>query len=293
MSDTLFGGLRASFDKVLPSRFRSDGAVVPVLRLYGAIGMGFPASQSLTLAGLAGQIEAAFKTKRAKAVALQIRSPGGSPVQSHLIFKRIRDLSAEKKLPVFAFIEDVGASGGYMLACAADEIYADPSSVVGSIGVVSAGFGLTGLIEKLGVERRVYTAGTSKAMLDPFQPEKKEDIARLKELQGDIHEMFIDLVKSRRDGKLRGDESDLFSGAFWTGTRAKALGLVDDLGDLRSVMRARFGKEVELKVVAPPGRRGLLKFLPAGLSATPSSLVDPAALIAAAEERAMWSRYGL
>ncbi len=284
---------------VLPKRFRKDKPVVPVIRLYGPIGMSFPSQGSLSLAGLAGQIETAFEVKDAKAVALVIRSPGGAAAQSHLIFQRIRALATEKDRKVFAFIEDVGASGGYMLACAADEIFADPSSIVGSIGVVSAGFGLTGLIEKLGVERRVYAAGTSKAMLDPFMPEKPDDVVRLKELQADVHKSFIDLVTDRRGTRLNSGGEDLFNGAFWTGRKAVDLGLIDGLGDVRSVMRDRFGEDVDLRLVAPPARGGLLRFLVPGLSAPDAALpsvgglVNTAEILATVEARALWSRYGL
>lgn len=281
--------------KLLPARFRARAPIVPVLRLYGAIGMPFPSRQSLSLASLAGPIEKAFAAKDAKAVALLIRSPGGLPVQSHLIFRRIRQLAEEKKLTVFAFIEDVGASGGYMLACAGDEIFADQSSIVGSIGVVSAGFGLTGLIDRIGVERRLYTSGTSKAMLDPFLPEKAEDVARLKALQEEVHQDFIALVKSRRGARLKGDDGELFSGAFWTGRSARTLGLVDGLGDVRTVMRERFGDDVELRLVPPSGRGGLLRFLNPGMGETvpDTGLIAPEALIGAVETRALWHRYGL
>ena len=288
----------ASFKKFLPARFRKAKPVVPVIRLYGPIGMSFPSQGSLSLAGLAGQLETAFDVKDAKAVALVIRSPGGAAAQSHLIFQRIRALATEKDRKVFAFIEDVGASGGYMLACSADEIFADPSSIVGSIGVVSAGFGLTGLIEKLGVERRVYAAGTSKAMLDPFLPEKSDDVVRLRELQADVHESFIDLVKTRRGSRLDTSE-DLFNGAFWTGRRAVDLGLIDGLGDVRSVMRERFGEDVDLRLVAPPSRGGLLRFLVPGLALSgvgaPSGggLVNTSEMLASVEARALWARYGL
>jgi signal peptide peptidase SppA len=242
------------------------------------------------------QRKAAFEVEDAKAVALLIKSPGGSPAQAHLIYQRIRSLAAEHERPVFAFIEDVGASGGYMLACAADEIFADPTSIVGSIGVVSAGFGLTGLIEKLGVERRIYTAGASKAMLDPFLPEKAEDVARLKELQADVHDSFVTLVKASRGDRLNGPDAALFNGAFWTGRKALDLGLVDGLGDLRTVMRARFGDKVELELVPPPGRSGLLRFvLPsAGMAdAGGAPLIRADDILAALETRALWGRYGL
>ncbi len=226
-------------------------------------------------------------------MALIINSPGGGAAQSHLIHQRIRQWAQEKDRKVVAFIEDVGASGGYMLACAADEIYANPSSIVGSIGVVSAGFGFTGLIEKLGVERRVHAAGSSKAMLDPFRPEREEDVARLKLIQDDIHRMFIDLVKTRRGERLKGADEELFNGAFWSGGKALDLGLVDGLSDVRGEMRRRFGEDVQLRLIAPPARGGLLRFLlPRGEAGSPS-LVDADRLIGAIEERALWSRYGL
>ena len=191
--------------------------VVAVVRLAGIIGPSQPLRGGLNLAAVAGPLEAAFSLKGAKAVALIVNSPGGSPVQSSLIYKRIRSLAEEKELPVYAFAEDVAASGGYMIACAADEIYADESSVIGSIGVVSAGFGFTGLIEKLGVERRVHTAGESKAMLDPFQPEKEEDVKRLETLQRDVHENFKKLVRDARGDRLKVDDPAIFSGEFWAG----------------------------------------------------------------------------
>ncbi len=204
-------------------------------------------------------LERAFAFRKARAVALVINSPGGSAVQSHLIHGRIRALAAEHKVPVIAFVEDVGASGGYMIACAADEIVCDPSSIVGSIGVVGATFGLEKAIKKLGIERRVYTAGKNKAMLDPFLPENPEDVKRLKAIQQDIHETFIALVKARRGKKLKGPESALFSGEYWVGSKAVELGLADRLGDIRAVLRERFGDEgrdaldCRARVVRPPG----------------------------------------
>ncbi len=297
MPTKTLGAGGAILTRFLPRRFRPIRPVVPVLRLAGPIGMSLPGVASLSLAALAAQIEAAFSLPDAKAVALQIRSPGGSAAQSHLIFRRIRALAEETGLRVFAFIEDVGASGGYMLACAGDEIFADSASVVGSIGVVSAGFGLAGLIEKLGVERRIHTAGDSKAMLDPFLPERPEDVARLKELQRDIHDDFIALVKERRGVRLKGADEELFSGAFWSGRKALGLGLVDGLGELRGVMRERFGAEVELRLVPPPRRSLFSRLLvpAASVDGAPASLslVDPAALLAAVETRALWARYGL
>ena len=188
------------FERLLPAFLRSDRPVVPVIRLQGAIMAGSSQLRpTLSLATTASLIDRAFAYRKAPAVALLINSPGGSAVQSRLIFRRIRDLAEEKGKHVIAFVEDVAASGGYMLACAGDEIVADPSSIVGSIGVVTASFGFPELLKKAGIERRVHTAGRNKAVLDPFLPEKQEDIDRLKEIQADAHEMFIDLVRSRRD----------------------------------------------------------------------------------------------
>ena len=188
--------------------------------------------------------------RKARAVALLINSPGGSPVQSHLIYRRIRALAAENKRPVIAFAEDVAASGGYMIACAADEIICDPSSIVGSIGVVGGSFGFAKLMEKLGIERRLYTSGENKAMLDPFLPEKPEDVERLKAVQREIHEGFIDLVKGSRGARLKGPENTLFSGEYWTGSKAVELGLADGIGDLRSTLRERFGDDVVTPLVS-------------------------------------------
>jgi signal peptide peptidase SppA len=248
---------------------------------------------SLSLATTAGLIEKAFSFD-APAVAISINSPGGSPVQSRLIYRRIRDLAAEKNKRVLVFVEDVAASGGYMIAVAGDEIIADPSSIVGSIGVVSASFGFPELMKKIGVERRVHTAGRNKAVLDPFRPEKKEDVERLKALQLEVHETFIDLVKERRGAKLK-DDPDLFTGLFWTAKRGLDLGLVDALGDMRGALKQRFGEKTQLKLVSAP--RGLLSRF--GLFGSRARLpadiahVAAAGLIDAAEERALWGRYGL
>ncbi len=210
-------------------------------------------------------------------------------MQSALIAGRVRALSAETKKPVVAFVEDVAASGGYWLACAADEIVADPASVVGSIGVVAGGFGFDRAIERVGVDRRLYTSGTSKAMLDPFVPERREDVERLKAMLSDVHGQFIAMVKDRRGSKLKGDEADLFSGAFWPASRGLELGLVDRLGDLRSTMRERYGEDVVLKLIGRPR-----SWLWGGLRGQgPAGLVDPTAALAALEDRALWSRYGL
>jgi len=262
------------------------GPLVNVLRLDGVIGRASgPRRGGMALSDMAESIEKAFKGPQLSAVALAINSPGGSPVQSALIATRIRALAAENEVPVYAFCEDVAASGGYWLACAADEIYADPASIVGSIGVVFAGFGFPEMLAKIGVERRVHTAGEKKAILDPFKSEDQEDVEILKELQADIHEQFKDHVRERRGDKLQADESVLFSGEFWTGNRALGLGLVDGLGDLRSVMRERYGEKVKLRVVGR--RRGWLdKRL--GMR---NDWADE--LIGAVESRALWSRYGL
>ncbi|MEE8145953.1 MAG: S49 family peptidase [Kiloniellales bacterium] len=272
-------------------RFKEPPPVVAVLRLSGVIGGIGPVRRGLSLASQAHLIERAFKLPRLKAVALTINSPGGSPVQSALIAGRIRALAEEKNIPVVAFAEDVAASGGYWLACAADEIFAHESSIVGSIGVISAGFGFPALLERLGVERRVHTAGARKTMLDPFSSEDPKDVARLQTIQTDVHESFQDYVRQRRGERLTGEEADLFSGEFWTGRRALELGLVDALGDLRQVMRERYGEKVRLRLIdgaRPRWRPRLSVEVPA-----PDLAASAAALVGAVEERALWARYGL
>src|ERR1700722_16093354 len=282
----------AALRPLLPQRFRRDRPLVPVVRLTGIIGFSAPLRPGLSLAGIARTLDRAFATKNAAAVALVINSPGGSPVQSHLIFRRIRELAQEHKRHVIAFVEDAGASGGYMIACAADEIVADPHSVVGSLGVVGGSFGFAQLIAKVGIERRLYTSGDHKAMLDPFLPEDPDDVERLKKLQHEIHDDFIALVKSRRSGKLNGPETDLFSGEYWTGRRALELGLVDAIGDLRGVLRERFGDKVVTPLVA--AERGLLGRRVFGVGRTgptPASFAED--VISTLEARALWARYGL
>src|SRR5829696_508862 len=212
-----FSALAERFRFLLPAGWRPAHPVVPVVRLSGVIGAVMPFRQGLSIAAVAPALERAFAARDAAAVAIVINSPGGSAAQSHLIFRRIRALAEEKKLPVFAFIEDAGASGGYMLACAGDEIFADPSSVVGSIGVVSAGFGLDKLIERFGIERRLHAMGSQKGMLDPFRPEQAEHVERLKAIQARVHDTFVGLVKSRRGSRLQDAPETLFSGAFWVG----------------------------------------------------------------------------
>jgi serine protease SohB len=277
---------------LVPRRFRRDTPIVPVVRLTGIIGFSTPLRPGLTLAAVARTLDRAFAVRNAPAVALAINSPGGSPVQSHLIFRRIRELAAEKKKRVIAFVEDAAASGGYMVACAGDEIIADPHSIVGSIGVVGGSFGFDKLIGKLGIERRLYTSGEHKAMLDPFLPEDPGDVERLKGLQREIHQDFIALVKSRRAGKLNGPENDLFSGEYWTGRRALDLGLVDGIGDLRGVLRERFGDKVVTPLVS--AERGWLGRRVAGVARgdlMQTGLAED--IISALEARALWARYGL
>ncbi|MBB4122871.1 S49 family peptidase [Martelella radicis] len=281
---------------LIPKRFRKDKTIIPVVRLSGAImAGGSPGRRSLNLASVSAALDKAFSLKASPCVAISLNSPGGSPVQSRLIFSRIRALAEEKNKKVLIFVEDVAASGGYMIALAGDEIFVDPTSIVGSIGVVSGGFGFTGLIEKIGVERRVYTAGENKVMLDPFQPEKGKDIAFLKDLQGEIHQVFIQMVKERRGNKLA-DDPDLFSGLFWSGIRGAELGLVDGIGEMRATLKARYGDKAEMKLVstptnllgrAKPGVAGI------GLSAPEIGAGLASGLAETAEERALWARYGL
>ena len=273
-------------------RFRAEHPLVPVVRLSGAIGVSTGLRQGLSFQGVASALEKAFTAPGARAVALLINSPGGSPTQSHLIFRRIRLLAEEKKLPVYAFCEDAAASGGYMIACAADEIFADDNSIVGSIGVVSGGFGFHELINRYGVERRLYTTGENKAILDPFRPEREEDIVHLKALQQEVHESFIALVRRRR-GDVLADAPDLFTGLFWTGATSRDLGLIDRIGDIRSTLRERFGDKVRMRLVGGPRslfsrRQGVGVEIGAGLT---QGWADEA--IGALEQRALWARYGL
>jgi signal peptide peptidase SppA len=271
--------------------FGKSPPTVPVLRLSGIIAASANPRRGLSMATQASVIDKAFATEGAKAVALVINSPGGSPVQSALIFERIRMLSKEKDIPVLSFVEDVAASGGYWLACAGDEIYANGASIIGSIGVVSAGFGFDGAIEKLGITRRVYTAGEKKVMLDPFQPEDSEDVERLKSLQRNIHDQFVLMVKSRRGTKLKGSEEELFSGAFWAGTTALELGLIDRLGELRQVLQSRFGDKVVIKLIEP--KRTILGLASGGGVSTASVEAAAQDLLTIMEEKAARARFGL
>ncbi len=290
-------GLLERVQGMLPARFRRGTAVVPVVRLSGVIGAVTPLRPGMSLSGVAKMLERAFGTRNAKAVALVINSPGGSPVQSRQIYLRIRQLAAEKKLPVLVFAEDVAASGGYMIACAGDEIYCDPSSILGSIGVVGGSFGFQEAIKKIGVERRLYTAGSHKAMLDPFLPENPDDVARLKTIQREIHATFINLVKQSRGSRLKAADDVLFTGEYWAGETAIGLGLADGIGDLRSTLRARYGEKVLTPVIAPA--TGLLSGLlgrrapGAGSLALDGLAGLPDDLISALETRAIWARFGL
>ena len=288
--------MRRLFSRLLPASMRASAPTIPVIRLHGTIMAGGNQFRpALSLATTAGLIEKAFSFKDAPAVAISINSPGGSPVQSRLIYKRIRDLAEERNKRVIVFVEDVAASGGYMIAIAGDEIIADPSSIVGSIGVVSASFGFQEMIKKIGVERRVHTAGQNKAILDPFRPEKKEDVERLKALQLEVHETFIDLVKERRGGKLA-DDPDLFTGLFWTAKKGIELGLVDGLGDMRAFLKLRYGQKTKLQLVSLPrglfGRKlGISSAQSQGLGQEIAAAAADG-LLDAAEERALWSRFG-
>jgi signal peptide peptidase SppA len=295
MSDN---GFLDTLKSLLPERWTKSHPLVPVLRLSGPIGISSPFRQELSLPTVAAAIDKAFGMRGAKAIAIQINSPGGAAVQSTLIHKRIRALAEEKDLKVYTFCEDVAASGGYMLSLAGDEIYADQSSIVGSIGVIAAGFGFPGLLEKIGVERRVYTAGESKDTLDPFLPEKQADVDRIKAIQVDVHEAFINMVKSRRGDKLTKPDDELFTGAFWSGKTAVELGLIDGLSDLRAKMREVFGENVRFKFVSSGGswlRRGKKSVSSSGggfeFGQWPQGFA--ADLISAVEARALWSRFGL
>lgn len=275
--------------------FRKPPPVVAVIRLSGVIGPSGAFRAGLNIAGLAETIERAFALRDIKAVALAINSPGGSAVQSALIMGRVRALADEKQVPVLAFIEDVGASGGYWLALAADEIWANESSIVGSIGVIYSGFGFTEALQKLGIERRLHTSGERKSMLDPFLPERAEDLERLGAIQSQIHTNFKEMVRARRGRRLKAPDDTLFNGEFWLGRRALELGLIDGIGELRATLRDRFGKRVRLRSV---GRRvGWLRrrfgvsALGEGAPGLGGGLAE--GLLAAVEARAWWGRYGL
>lgn len=269
------------FKKLCPK----NQPVVAQLNLEGVIGKASKLSSGINFENLSPLLKKAFETKKAKAVALTINSPGGSPVQSELIYNYIRELSLEKKIPVYTFAQDVAASGGYWLLLAGDEIYAHNSSIVGSIGVIFSGFGFVDLIKKIGVDRRIYTEGKNKAILDPFMPEEQENIAILKEAQSDVFDSFKTMVKSRRSDKLKESDDKLFTGAFWSGKKAQKLGLIDEIGDIRHIMKQKLGKEVKFVTISE--KKGLLK----SLFAQKSNIAHN--LIAKIEERLTFSRFGL
>lgn len=281
---------RTGFMAWLRGIFGRGGATIPVVRLHGVIAAD-PRPGRLNIANVAPLLKRAFACKSAPAIAVVVNSPGGSPVQSRLIAKRIRDLAGEHAKPVIVFVEDAAASGGYFIATGGDEIIADPSSIVGSIGVIFAGFGFVEAIAKLGVERRVHTAGKNKSTLDPFLPEKKADVDRIKTLELDIHQVFIDWVKARRAGKLKGTDDELFTGEFWSGTRGLELGLVDGIGDLRATLRDRYGDDVRLKVIEP--RRGLFRLPSLGFGGRAAACGMVTDALASIEDRIFWSRFGL
>jgi signal peptide peptidase SppA len=269
-------------------------AVVAVVKLHGVItptpspvGRG-----AINLATVESALTRAFGHDRLVAVAVVINSPGGAATQSALVADRIRGLAAKKKVPVLAFCEDVAASGGYWLALAADEIYAEDTSLVGSIGVVTAGFGFVDAMNRLGIERRLFTAGENKSMLDPFLPEREGDVVRLKTLQRDLHDSFKDLVRERRGAKLKGDEALLFSGEVFAGRRAAGLGLVDGLGEMRGVLRGMFGESVRLRAIEPERQRrfSLARLVPSFGSEAGDIVGD---LLTRIEERLIWGRFGL
>ena len=291
-------GAGGIWDRIAPSWLHAKGTPIPVLRLSGTIGAVTPLRPGLSIASCANAIERAFSMKGAPAVALQINSPGGSPVQSRLIHDRIRMLATETSRKVFAFAEDVAASGGYMIACAADEIYADGSSLIGSIGVLSSGFGFVELMGKLGIERRVYTSGENKFQLDPFRPENPEEVERLKRIQEIVHRDFISLVKDSRGARIAAAGDSLFTGEFWSGRQALQLGLIDGIMDIRTKMRALYGEDVRLKLISM--ERGFLRRrTPSGVglwggfdgASLAKGIADD--IISAFEERALWARFGL
>ena len=259
--------------------------IIPHIKLAGVIGNVGKFKQGIDFSGQEEIILKAFSVKKAPCVAITINSPGGSPVQSHLIFNFIRQQAKKNKKKVIVFAEDIAASGGYLIACAGDEIYANSSSIIGSIGVIYSSFGFTELIKKIGVERRVHTAGKNKSTLDPFLDEKKEDIERLKNIQLDLHKDFINVVEKSRGAKLKKSEVELFSGEFWSGTKAKELGLIDEIGDANQVLREKFGEDVIIKKFEK-SKSWLSKKL-----SSSNDYVDQVANIL--EEKSIWQKYGL
>ena len=262
---------------------------IPVIKLSGVIGQTGMFKSGINLFSLNKLIEKAFSGKKTKAVSLLINSPGGSPSQSSLIAAKIKNLAVKKKIKVYAFVEDVAASGGYWLACAADEIYINENSIVGSIGVISPGFGFVQMLKKIGVERRVYTSGKSKSFLDPFQNTKQDDLKRLKSIQEQIHNNFINHVKKSRGKKIKVKDSEVFNGLFWVGSKAVDLGLVDGIGNIEEILRSKFGEKTKIKIVEQKK-----SFIQKKLSSSiDKKLIDSTDIINAFEERAYWSRFGL
>jgi signal peptide peptidase SppA len=277
------------FSRLLPRSMRPDFPLIPVVRLSGTIGIGTPLRPAMTLQSVNDALERAFRRKGIAAVALIINSPGGSAAQSSLIAERIRRLAEKHKVKTYAFVEDVAASGGYWIATSADEIYADHNSIVGSIGVMAAGFGFVEALKKVGVERRVYTSGRRKVMLDPFRPENPEDVEHLMKIQTDVHEAFKQLVRTRRGARLK-ETDELFSGAFWSGHMAHELGLIDGLGEINGVLKEKYGDKLELIEIHRPG--GWLQRRLGGLPVS-SSATLAAGIADELEVRALWSRFGL
>ena len=259
--------------------------IIPHLRLSGVIGNVGKFKQGIDFSGQEEIISKAFSVKKAPCVAITINSPGGSPVQSHLIYSHIRQNAKKNKKKVIVFAEDVAASGGYLIACAGDEIYANSSSIIGSIGVIYSSFGFTELIRKIGVERRVHTAGKNKSTLDPFLDEKKEDIERLKNIQLDLHKDFIDVVEKSRSSKLKKSEVELFSGEFWSGRKAKELGLIDEIGNANQVLKNKFGEDVIIKKFEKSK-----SWLTKKLSSSNDNIDQLANIL---EEKSAWQKYGL
>ena len=262
-----------------------NSPIVASVNLQGVIGKDSKLSSGLNFENIAPLLKRAFEMKKVKAVALNVNSPGGSPVQSELIYNYIRELSEEKKIPVYTFAQDVAASGGYWLLLSGDEIYAHNSSIIGSIGVIFSSFGFVDLIKKLGVDRRVYTEGKNKAILDPFLPEENENIEILKDAQRDIFEGFKELVKSRRGAKLKNNEDNLFTGAFWSGKKSAELGLVDEICDMRKKMKEKFGPKVKIQQITT--KKGLIKSFFSEKSLSVESLFGKV------EERISYNKFGL
>lgn len=284
-AQTKAGAPRSSWRQRL---FGNKGPVIPVVRLQGVISSDLKGGR-LNIAAVSPLLEKAFKFKKAPVVAIVVNSPGGSAVQSRLIAQRIRQLAQDHDKRVLVFVEDAAASGGYFIATAGDEIIADPSSLVGSIGVIMASFGFTEAIARLGIERRLYTAGKNKATLDPFLPENPEDVERIKRMELDIHDVFIDYVKTRRGSRITAPDDEVYTGEFWTAKRGLAMGLVDGLGELHATLHDRYGKNITLKDIAP--KRGWLRLPNFSLAAASASAAEQ--ILATIEDRALWSRLGL